>query len=379
MPKAKKLMNEPLFEATLTESGVDALVCLHPKNLFYTTGYPMALSHAIHQRPSGPRSGIAVFTPGGEPTMIVGGNEARVTRGTSWVEDFRVYAEYVDSPIALLADVLREKGVAAGKIGLEKEYFSAAFYEELQALLPQATYVAWDGHFEAVRAIKSPAELEIMKRNADLMDDAFLETFQSIEVGEKEKEVQDRLIHALLQRGGSARSTGGIVQVGSTDMSDFTIHHRTNKALQPGHIICTDFSINVDGYFANQSRVAVVGTPSVEQKELYGKMLAIYRRTVAELFRPGTRGCDIFFYAKEAQKKEGLWHHRALVGHNMGIWVHEDPMLVAGDKGELKEGMVVVFEPRFYGYHIQDSFVITKDGARLMSDKFSTNEMFVVG
>ena len=115
MANANELMNRPLFEATLLESGVDALVCLHPKNIFYTTGYPMALSHAIHQRPSGPRNGIAVFTPAGQPTLIVGGNEERVTRERARVDDIRVYAEYLDSPMEELAAVLREKGAERGQ------------------------------------------------------------------------------------------------------------------------------------------------------------------------------------------------------------------------------------------------------------------------
>ena len=60
----------------------------------------------------------------------------------------------------------------------------------------------------------------------------------------------------------------------------------------------------------------------------------------------------------------------ALLGHNMGIWVHEDPMLVAGDERELQEGMIVVLEPRFYGYQIQDVFQITSGGPLLLSDRF---------
>ncbi len=376
MAKVTKLMNESLFEATLTESGVDAVVCLHPKNLFYTTAYPMAMSHAIHQRPSGPRSGIVVFTAGDKPTLIVGGNEAKVTRDTTWVEDIRVYSEYVDSPMVILAEVLQEKGLIQGKIGIEKEYFSAAFYDELQGLLPNATFEAWDEQFDTVRAIKTPEELDIMKRNADILDELFLEMFQSIRVGEKEKDIQDRLIYGALQRGAAAKLSGGILQAGQ---EGFVVHSRTNNPIEAGQILCTDYTISIDGYNANQSRVAVVGTPSSEQKEIYGKIRDIHRRCVEELFRPGTRGCDIFFFCQKAQEEEGLWHHRALLGHNMGIWTHEDPMLVAGDQRELKEGMVVVLEPRFYGYHIQDSFLITDDEPVLLSDKFDTDEMFIVG
>ena len=115
MSRTQILMNEALFQSTLSESGVDALVCLHPKNLFYTTGYPLALSHAIHQRPSSPRSGIAVFTVGGAPTLIVGGNEERVTRETTWVEDIRVYSEYVDSPMAGPGRGVAREGSRAGE------------------------------------------------------------------------------------------------------------------------------------------------------------------------------------------------------------------------------------------------------------------------
>ena len=374
MANANELMNRPLFEATLLESGVDALVCLHPKNIFYTTGYPMALSHAIHQRPSGPRNGIAVFTPGGRPTLIVGGNEERVTRERARVEDIRVYAEYLDSPMEELAEVLREKGAAQGKIGIEKEYFSAAFYDELQALLPQAVFVAWDRQFEAVRAIKTPQEAALMKRNADLMDDAFIETFQSIKVGETEKEVQDRLILALLRRGAS--SADGILQAGQ---EGFVIHRWSDDPIERGQIICTDFLAAFDGYYANQSRVAVVGPPDAEQATLYRQILEIHRETAEELLRPGTPARDIYCRCKSLQEELNIWHHRALLGHNMGIWVHEDPMLVAGDERELQEGMIVVLEPRFYGYQIQDAFQITSGSPRLLSDRFDTDELFVVG
>ncbi len=376
MPKTKKLFNEPLFNATLAESGVDAVVSLHPKNLFYTTGYPMALSHAIHQRPSGPRSGIAVFTPGGQPIMIVGGNEERVTRDTTWVADIRVYSEYVDSPIDELAAVLREIGAGSGKIGLEMEYFSAAFYVALQAQLPQATFVAWDEQFDEVRAIKTAEELAIMKGNADILDDLFLEMFRSIQVGDREKEAQDRLICGALQRGAAARASGGILQAGQ---KGFVVHSRTNNPIERGQIICTDYTINLEGYNANQSRVAVVGPPSEEQKRTYETIRDIHRQAAESLIRPGTRACDIFFYCQREQEKAGLWHHRALLGHNMGIWTHEDPMLVAGDARPLKKGMVVVLEPRFYGYHIQDSFLVTDSSPVLLSDKFDTDEMFVVG
>ncbi len=374
MPKVLKLMNERAFKEAVAHSGVDAVISIHPKTLHYTTGYPMALSALIHQRPSGPRSGIGVLPREGHPFMIVGGNEAAVTRDTSWIEDVVVYEEYRDQPMRVLADTLRQRGLGEAKLGVETDYLSGRFWDEVKTSLPRASFVAWDEWFEIIRAQKTPMEVDLLRRNAHLMDAAFIETFREFKIGMREKEVQDLLLYNLMRNGGTEVS--GIAQAGQ---EGFVIHRKTNNPIQLGQIICTDFAARYDNYYANLSRVFIVGEPSRRQVEEYNRIRDVHREGAAEMLRPGVKGKDVFRWFEQRQSALDWWHHRALLGHSIGIWVHEEPMLVANEEKTIQAGYVMVTEPRYYGYHLQDMWLITEREPQLISDMIETERMYVVG
>jgi Xaa-Pro aminopeptidase len=374
MPKAERLINEAAFKAAMDQSRVDAVISLHPKTLCYTTGYPMALSPIIHQRPSGPRSGIGVFSRADAPYLIVGGNEERVTREVSWIEELVVYQEYREPPMQILAESLKRQGLADARLGVEMEYLSATFWDQLRGHLPKARFVPWDEWFEIVRAQKTPAEIALLKRNAHLMEDAFVETFKEFKVGTKEKDVQDQLVYNLLRRG--AADASGILQGGQ---EGFAVHRWSNTPVQRGQIICTDFSARFQNYYANLSRVFIAGEPTSQQVKEYTMIRDVHRECAEKLLRPGVRGKEIFRWCEERQTALRCWHHRALLGHSIGIWVHEEPMLVACEEKALQAGYVMVLEPRYFGYHLQDMFLITTGRAELISDKISTDRMYVVG
>lgn len=374
MPKAQNMMNNRAFQEAVEQSGVDAVISIHPKTLHYSTGYPMALSALIHQRPSGPRSGIGILPRDGRPFLIVGGNEEVVSRDTSWIEDIVVYDEYRDQPMRVLADTLRQRGLADAKLGVETDYLSARFWDELKAYLPQARFVAWDEWFEIVRAQKTAAEVELLRKNARLMDEAFIATFREFRVGMFEKDVQDLLLYNLMRNGGS--SVSGIVQAGQ---EGFVIHRRTNNRIQRGQIICTDFSARYDNYYTNLSRVFIVGEPTPRQVQEYNQIRDVHRDGAAEMLRPGVKGKEIFRWFEHRQTALKCWHHRALLGHSIGIWVHEEPMLVANEEKAIQAGYVIVTEPRHFGYHLQDMWLITEREPQLLSDTISTERMYVVG
>jgi Xaa-Pro aminopeptidase len=75
----------------------------------------------------------------------------------------------------------------------------------------------------------------------------------------------------------------------------------------------------------------------------------------------------------------GHEHRLSLVGHNTGLNVHELPMIVASDTTELKANMVICLEPVIGPYyHLQDQYLVTENGGQLLSDKFNTDEMFII-
>jgi Xaa-Pro aminopeptidase len=72
------------------------------------------------------------------------------------------------------------------------------------------------------------------------------------------------------------------------------------------------------------------------------------------------------------------------IGHSFGVELHENPMLRPGDKTELKPGMVINIEPIFIDpdnslYHVEDLFVVTEDGYRLLTLGFPQDELPVIG
>ncbi len=50
----------------------------------------------------------------------------------------------------------------------------------------------------------------------------------------------------------------------------------------------------------------------------------------------------------------------------------------SGNPITLEQGMVIAMEPHVDHWHIQDMFVIEANGPQLISDKFSTDEPFVI-
>jgi Xaa-Pro aminopeptidase len=64
----------------------------------------------------------------------------------------------------------------------------------------------------------------------------------------------------------------------------------------------------------------------------------------------------------------------------VGAWWHQqEPYIVPTCHQTLEAGMVLALEPHVGYWHLQDLIEITADGPRLLSDRFNTDEMFVVG
>jgi Xaa-Pro aminopeptidase len=69
----------------------------------------------------------------------------------------------------------------------------------------------------------------------------------------------------------------------------------------------------------------------------------------------------------------------ALVGHGVGPWWHQqEPILRRGSEVVLEAGMVLAMEPQKDYWHLQDMILVRDAGPLLLSDKFSTDQMFVI-
>jgi len=377
---SSNLVNQAALCAVLDENHLDALIAVYPKNVFYYSGSPIARTQLLigylPEDPGRATLSAVVVSGGGENTLICSEEEEAVNREGAWVEQIRLYEAYRQSPMEAVAKAIEEKGLQDSRLGIEAEYLTVSYLQELKGLLPHAQFVPSDQQMEWIRSLKTQREIEILKEAADLLDDATLEAFSSARMGETEWDIHCRIIEGAMRRG--AEHCRGFLGAGVTH--DITFLPAGPKRLEPGDIVHTDHAAFLHGYPGHVSRIGVMGEPTNLQRKKYANLLAVERRII-EFMRPGVTGQEVFRFARKAFSDLGyLTNALPILGHNLGLGYHERPMLTAAETMPLEVSNVVALEPAIeWKFHIQDQVVIEKDGARRQSDKFDTRELFVMG
>ena len=361
--------------AQMDALGLDAIVARAGINFTYLAGfaYPGTLARHLDLADS-PRGVYLVWPRKGEPRIVVNAIAEGLARRDSFVQAFDVYAGYSEPPILRLAQTLAAMGLGDGKVGFETNFISAADWETLRAKLPRLQTSDSTALMDHVRAVKTPAELAALKRGADMLDDAFLACFPTARPGMRERELHAALTGYCLAHGsefthGILNSERNIVQYAGE--SDF--------AFAAGDAIRTDYVAYVKGYPGHQSRCAVVGQPSAEQRRQYAVIRDIYRAG-NDMLSPGRTAGEVYQFIVERFADAGMTYTSMLAGHSVGAWWHQqEPVISRGNPRRLEEGMVIAMEPHVDHWHIQDMFRVGANGPELISGKFPTDEIFACG
>ena len=359
----------------MDSQGCAAVVARSGKNFTYLSGfaYPGTLARHL-DFPDSPREVLLVWPRHGEPFLVLNHYAVPLARRDSWLKNIEVYDDYAESPYARMAEVLRRMGLDQETIGFEKSYLSAARWEEVAGLLPGARMFDCTELMDRVRWVKTAGEVTLLEEAANILDDAYLEVFPTVRAGTTEREVHARIVESCIRRG--AQWVHGIL---NSSRNTVGYGGEGDMKFQNGDIIRNDYVSYFQGYPGHQSRTIVVGSPSDEQKQTYQIMLDIYRRTI-EQCQIGAKASDIHRFAQEQFRAHGYEDRVSLVGHGVGPWWHQqEPYIVPTSPWELEEGMVLAMEPHVGFWHLQDMIQITRDGPRLISTRFNTDEMLVVG
>ena len=204
--------------------------------------------------------------------MVVNAIAEGLARRDSFVEHFDVYEGYAEPPVERLAKVIADMGLASSKIGFETNFISFADGNILRSRLPRMQIVDSTHLMDVVRAVKTPAELALFKRGADLLDDAFLKCFPTVRPGMRERDLHAALVAHCLAAG--SEFTHGIL---NSERNTVAYAGESDFPFAAGDAIRTDYVAYAKGYPGHQSRCAVVGTPSAEQQRQYAVIRDIYR------------------------------------------------------------------------------------------------------
>lgn len=324
------------------------------------------------------RLGFVVVSAQGS-VVLVCNIEAPAVRAHGLLEDVREYFEFAKTPTGALAELLEEQGLSASRLAYEEWHLMAAPYEDLRQILPMATLVPANDELEALRAVKTEWEIEQLQEAARRTEAVAVEAFRGARAGESERKLADRLFLGLREVG--AEDVPFVVCSAGVRS---TIPHApiSDDPLVAGQVIKIDFGGSFGGYYSDIARMGVVGAPSAEQRERYGRVLQIHREVIDGV-RPGITAADVFALARDAYEKAGIPFTIPHYGHGLGLDLHELPILSPADHTVLTPGMVLCLEPRATlapneRYHIEDLVLVTETGCRVLSDAHPTDEMLTV-
>lgn len=363
------------FKTALAESEFDVVVAASPENTWYLTGVIIESQRILPER-------LAPVVWGKEydPVHIICANEETQVRKDAWIRDIRSYIEFREEPMQLVGQVITEQGAAKGKVGIEKRFLGVHYYEELIRLLPHVQFVEAGSFFDRLRAIKTPDEVRTMESGAQVTDRAIWKTFESIQPGMTEKQVGIRLSSELILGGAEAQTH----QVFAAGTNSFHTHPLAGDyVLKDGDLFRTDFGGFFKGYRSDISRTACVGKPSQRQMDTYKFVWEEHEKLIA-MSRPGVTGRELYEWHERVWREKGWSMRFAHCGHNLGIGVHENPMLRPGDNTPLQPGMCVVIEinhavPTAELYHLEDLILITESGSRILSRTADWTHLFAAG
>lgn len=347
----------------MERENLDVLVALSPENVLYFAETYIQTQASIRERLA-----IAVLPLEGEPAIIACQIEKPSVEAETWIADRRYYVEAQRSPIAMLAEALKEKHLEDKRIGIELNYLMATYYCELVQLLPRAQLIPCSRIFDQVRAVKEQREIRLLSY-------AGLQTVRAVEaavrmtrVGDSENDLAVRMIKNMFDGGAQSLEFMCLGSGLRSEMAHCAPDPRV--LLEDESVIHLDFGGKFDHYNSDIARDILVGRRSAKHEDIYKRLTDCYVRGIEEL-KPGARACDIYQFTKEQFERAGLPFTMSLVGHGLGIGVHELPMLIPGETKALEEDMMLCYEIRTivdgYRYHIEDLIHITSSGHEVLS------------
>jgi Xaa-Pro aminopeptidase len=368
------IANVERLHRLMDQAGLAAVVVRGGENVTYLSGVSFHGTLARHLDLSASPRGVAVVWPrDGEPVFVLEATARGPARRDSWIARFEVFSGYAEPLFTRVGTVLAALGLARARVGFDKNYIGAGFWEGLTRQLPGMAMCDCSDLMDDVRRIKTRAEIECLRAGATLLDAAFSAVLPTIRPSELEREVHARVIAACLA--GGAEFAHGIL---NSERNPLVYCGESDFAFARGDIVRTDYVAYVDGYPGHQSRNAVIGTPSAQQASDYARYYDIYLAT-AEQLRPAMVVGEIYAFVKRRFAQIGWTYEAGLVGHSVGPWWHQqEPIFCRGSRHLLEPGMVVALEP-FYGHwHCQDLFLITQDKPELLSPHFDTRHLFAI-
>ena len=362
---------------SMDEKNIEVLIVTDPSNMAWLTGYD-GWSFYVHQ--------CVVLSLEGEPFWYGRGMDTNGAKLTVFMQHENIIGypdDYVQNPekhpMDYLSEILTEKNWAQKIIGVEKDnyYFSASCLESLQRNLVQANFVDSTGLVNWQRTVKSPRELEFMRKAAKIVEKMHARIFEVMEPGMRKNDLVAEIYHSGI--------TG--TEDGGGDYAAIVPMTPTGADASAPHLTWDDQPIpNNSGtffeiagcyrrYHCPLSRTIYLGQPPQKYLDVEKAVLEGIEAGL-EAAKPGNFAEDIEAAWRKTISKYG-YEKESRCGYAIGLsyppdWGERTVSFRKGDKTVLEPNMTFHFMPALWfddwGLETTESIVITDSGVETLAN-----------
>lgn len=364
----------------MDEAGMDLLLASTRHNVRYLTGGYVYHFHE-RNRPMGSSQYLAfVGVPRArvEDAFYIGasGEKAGLEVLPMWIGQRSLNAGEVGSSAAAAAMMAKSLGATGGKIGVEMPFLPASALMSLQTGLPNATFVDVTDLLHELRAIKTDAEIAILRAVSDRVASAIQVGFRSGHDGVPTREIAETIEREMGKQ--------GVTFLWSfTNAGPGYLRAPSETRWERGRLLHLDCGGEEQDYLADICRMGALGEPSALGRELTDACLEV-QGVVRGQLRAGMSYGDVNAAAQDALASSSHAKIGRIVAHGIGMVSHEQPMINRPEQAgrTLEVGHILSLETEFLhpeaGHvKIEDTIAITPSGAEGLGDL--GRELQVVG
>ena len=342
------------------EAGLTGLVITPGYDLRYLTG---------SRAQTFERLTALVLPASGDPTVVVPRLELASLKGSAVTELGLPVRDWVDGedPYQLVSAALGG-GAAATAV---TDSMPALHLLPLATVLGVLPILATDV-LRGLRMVKEECEIDALRKAGAAIDRVHARVPEFLRPGRTEADVAADIAEAIVAEG---HSEVAFIIVGSGPHAADPHHSYSDRELRMGDIVVVDIGGAYEpGYHSDSTRTYSIGEPRPDVAQQYS-VLQRAQRAAFDAVRPGVTAEQVDAAARDVLAGAGLaeaFVHRT--GHGIGLSVHEEPYIVAGNDLPLTVGMAFSIEPGIYfpgrwGARIEDIVVVTEDGALAVNSR----------
>ena len=332
--------------AAMAQREIDALLIGDPANMNWLTGFdawsfyvPQSM---LVQHDSDPIWMGRVMDAGAVGLTTYLGNESVMPYPEDYVQRDDVH------PMDVVAGFLLDKQLQGKRIGYESDtfFFSPKALGCLESGLPNATWIDADRLVNWCRAIKSDAEIDMMRRAARLAEGAMTVAYENIEPGVRQCDLMSKIVAAQVsgtdQFGGDLTALSPLILAGEAATTAHPMW--TDETFSDGQTVALELGGTRRRYNAGLARTVQLGkgpqvvfdTASAVQEGLDAAL---------ETLKPGVFAGDVHRAWQGVLDKHGLVKE-SRIGYSIGVgyspdWGERTVSLRAAEKTVIQENMVL--------------------------------------